>query len=84
MDDGACMLVTEFMEGGDLHSALKKGTVTWYKRCAASPQLPQVHHIVAARACWSRRVQQGGDSHNAAEELGVTWYLVHSFSAASQ
>ena len=43
---GACedgptlMLVTEYMEGGDLHTALRRGTVIWHKRCAIWPQKP--------------------------------------------
>jgi hypothetical protein len=35
LDNGDLLLVTEFMEGGDLHSALRRGAVSWRRRLAA-------------------------------------------------
>ncbi len=34
LPNGDLLLVTEFMEGGDLHSALRRGAVSWRRRCA--------------------------------------------------
>ena len=52
-DNGDCMLVREFMEGGTMHDALKAGSVTWKKWCAASLQRPPapVHSRVCFLAC---------------------------------
>ena len=33
LPNGDLLLVTEFMEGGDLHSALRRGAVSWRRRC---------------------------------------------------
>ena len=35
LDNGDLLLVTEFMEGGDLHSALRRGAVSWRRRWTA-------------------------------------------------
>ncbi len=52
------LLITEFMDGGDLHKAINKHQISWYKRCSAlTPSCPrclaadafeQTHHLAAA------------------------------------
>ena len=32
------LLITEFMDGGDLHKAINKHQISWYKRCGAFAQ----------------------------------------------
>ena len=46
LDNGDLLLVTEFMEDGDLHSALRRGAVSWRRRCLAANSL--------SAPCWLR------------------------------
>jgi len=34
------LLITEFMDGGDLHKAINKHQISWYKRCGALHPVP--------------------------------------------
>ena len=35
LEEDKMLLITEFMDGGDLHKAIAKRQVSWHKRCAA-------------------------------------------------
>ena len=35
LEEDKMLLITEFMDGGDLHKAINKHQISWYKRCGA-------------------------------------------------